>query len=149
MRRFAVALLVIGLGAVGCGDDGGNGGDGGGDDSAGVILTIYVADEPVAEWTLAELEEQLVFVTVELDGDEQHGPRVLDVIAASGVTDWRTAEILGKGEGRAFDIGIEATNVEIDDAWLFDITNRGTLKLAAPDLPREQWVRDAGEIRIP
>jgi len=146
MRRIAVALLVIGLGAAGCGDDGGDVGVGAGAD---VILTIYVADESVAEWTLAELEAQLVFVTVELDGDEQNGPRVLDVIAASGVTDWRTAEILGKGEGRAFDIGIEATNVEIDDAWLFDITNRGTLKLAAPDLPREQWVRDAGEIRIP
>ena len=145
MRRAIVVLLALGLGVAGCGDDGDDGGDGGTE----VILTVYVADEPVAEWTLAELEEQLVFVSFELDGDEQHGPRVLDVIAASGVTDWRTAEILGKGEGRAFDIGIEATNVEIDDAWLFDITNRGTLKLAAPDLPRQQWVRDAGEIRIP
>lgn len=160
MRWMLGALLLIALATAGCGDDAG-GGDGGGDGGGGgsgtgsgeseVVLTVYVDDAVVAEWTLAELEATLTFVSLEMDGDVQRGPRLLDVMAASGIShdQWRTGEVLGKGEGRAFDVAADISVTTVDDAWIFDVTNRGTLKLAAPDLPREQWVRDAGEIRIP
>ena len=114
-----------------------------------IILTVYVADEAVAVWTLDALRTEVEFVTLVIDGDEQSGPRLLDVLAASGITDWETAEVLGKGEGRSFDIGIEVRADDVDEGWVLDVTKRGTLKLAAADLPREQWVRDAGEIRVP
>ncbi len=140
-----VLVLVLVLVFVGCsGDSGSDAGEG-----SDVVLTIFVADDPVAEWTIESLEVDIEFVTLTIDGDEQSGPRVLDVLAASGITNWVTAEVLGKGEGRSFDIGIVISADEVDEEWLFDVTNRGTLKLAAADLPREQWVRDAGEIRIP
>ena len=140
-----VPALVLALVAVGCsGDSGSDAGEG-----SDVVLTIFVADDPVAEWTIESLEADIEFVTLTIDGDEQSGPRVLDVLAASGITDWVTAEVLGKGEGRSFDVGVVISADEVDEEWLFDVTNRGTLKLAAADLPREQWVRDAGEIRIP
>ena len=139
--------MLLGLGVAGCGD--GGGGSESVDGETDIVLTVVVGDDVVAEWTLARLEDEVDFVTFEIDGDEQTGPRLLDVIAASGVDQWSTAEVLGKSEGRAFDIGIEVSIAEIDDAWLFDVTNRGTLKLAAPDLARQHWVRDAGEIRIP
>ena len=146
MMRRAAALLAVGaLLVAACGDDGG-GTDG---EGAGVVLTVFVADEAVAEWTLEELQAEVDFITLTIDGDEQSGPRVLDVLAASGVTDWEIAEVLGKGESRSFDIGIEVRADDVGEGWVFDVTNRGTLKLAAADLPREQWVRDAGEIRIP
>lgn len=112
-------------------------------------MTIFVADEAVATWTIESLQAAVDFVTLTIDGDEQSGPRVLDVLAASGVTEWETAEVLGKGEGRSFDVGVTISATEVDAEWVFDVTNRGTLKLAAAELPREQWVRDAGEIRIP
>jgi len=145
MRRIVVALLMVGLAVSGCGDSDPE------EDSAeaGTVLTVFVGDEIIAEWTLEALEAEVGFVTFEMDGDEQTGPRLLDVMAASGVGEWTVAEVLGKGEGRAFEIGIEISVAMVDDTWLFDVTNRGTLKLAAADLPREQWVRDAGEIRIP
>jgi hypothetical protein len=155
MRRLGVLLVVLGLGAAGCGDDdgegsgGGGGTGGGGGDSGGVILNVFVAGETVASWTLADLEEAVVFTTLTIDGDEQSGPLLIDVLAASGVDGWEQAEVLGKGEGRSFDVGVEIEANAVDDGWILDVTNRGTLKLAAEALPREQWVRDVGEIRIP
>jgi len=146
MMRRAAALLAVGaLLMAACADEG-TSTDG---EGAGVVLTVFVADEVAAEWTLEGLRSEVEFVTLTIDGDEQSGPRVLDVLAASGVTDWEIAEVLGKGESRSFDIGIEVRADDVGEGWVFDVTNRGTLKLAAADLPREQWVRDAGEIRIP
>lgn len=142
--RMVLVGLVLLAGA--CSDGGGTEADNG---EPQIVLTVYMADEVVAEWTLEGLQAEVEFVTLTIDGDEQSGPRVLDVLTASGIADWETAEVLGKGEGRSFDIGIEINADEVDEEWVFDVTNRGTLKLAAADLPREQWVRDAGEIRIP
>jgi hypothetical protein len=141
-------LATIAVLAAGCGSESGTGTDDppGGEE---VILTVYVADEAVAEWTLAEIESEFEHVTVVVDGEEQTGPRLSDVLTASAVGEWSRAEVLGKGEGRSFDVAVEVTAAEVDETWVLDITKRGTLKLASPELPKEQWVRDAGEIRIP
>lgn len=158
MRRSTLVVAALALAVAACGDDGGGtggggtggGGSGGGESqSDGVILTVYVADEVVATWTLAQLEGAVPFVEADIDGEAQRGPGLLGVLDASGVTDWERAEVLGKGEGRSFDIGIDIEASEVDEGWILDVTNRGTLKLAAEELPREQWVRDASEIRIP
>jgi len=143
-----MALVPV-LMAAACSDSGGGDGTGSESGPSGIVLTVVVADEVVSEWTLAELQEDLEFVALVLDGDEQIGPRLLDALEGSEVGDWQTAEVLGKGEGRSFDVGVEIAAADVDGGWLFDVTNRGTLKLVAADLPREQWVRDAGEIRIP
>ena len=139
-----------GGGGDGGGGDGGGGGGGGGDGSGdgSVILTVYVGDQSAA-WTLAELEAAVIFVEEDIDGDVQNGPRLLDVLEASGVGPWETAEVLGRGEGRSFEVSIRIASADVTDGWILDVTNRGTLKLAAEDLARERWVRDVGEIRIP
>jgi hypothetical protein len=131
-----------------CSDDGSGDGSGGGD-GGGPVLQIVVAGDVVASWTLDELEETVSFAEIEIDGDSQSGPLLLDVLAAAGVNDWQTAEVLGKGEGRSFDVGLEMSASDVDRAWVLDVSNRGTLKLAAEDLPREKWVRDVAEIRFP
>ena len=134
MMRRAVTLLTVGaLLVAACGD----GDDATGSEASGVVLTVFVTDEVVAEWTLEELQAEVEFITLTIDGDEQSGPRVMDVLAASGVAQWETAEVLGKGESRSFDIGVEVRAADLDEGWVFDVTNRGTLKLAAADLPRE------------
>lgn len=114
-----------------------------------VVLRVIVGDARAADWTLADLEESIPFVELDIDGDTQSGPRLIDVLAASGVEDWQTAEVIGMGEGRAFEVGLDVVAADVDDGWVLDVTNRGTLKLAAEALARDQWVRDVGEIRIP
>ena len=83
-----------------------------------------------------------------IDGDMQSGPLLIDVIAASGVENWQSGEVFGMGEGRTFEVKLDVSASEVDDGWILDVTNQGTLKLAAADLPREQWVRDVSEIRF-
>lgn len=155
LPRLGLAVLALALVVAGCGDDGGGGagggtGSGGGSGDGGVILTVYVAGEAVAAWTLEELEAGAVpFVEAVIDGDAQRGPTLLALLEASGVGQWDEAEVLGKGEGRSFDVALSIESSEVDEGWILDVTNQGTLKLAAEELPREQWVRDVGEIRIP
>ena len=114
-----------------------------------VVLRVIAGDEVAADWTLADLEASVSFADVDIDGDTQSGPRLLDVLAASGVDDWQTAEVIGMGEGRTFEVGLDIAAADTDENWILDVTNRGTLKLAAEALARNQWVRDVGEIRIP
>ena len=115
----------------------------------GVVLRVVVDGEVAADWTLTDLEDAVDFVELIADGDTQSGPLLTDVLAASGVSDWESGEVVGMGEGRVFEIGLDISSSEIDEGWILDVTNKGTLKLVTADLPREQWVRDVGEINIP
>ena len=114
-----------------------------------VVLRGIVGDEVATDWTLADLAASVSFAAGDIDGATQSGPRLLDVLAASGVEDWQTAEVIGMGEGRTFEVGLDIAAADTDENWILDVTNRGTLKLAAEALARNQWVRDVGEIRIP
>ena len=114
-----------------------------------VVLRVVLGGEVVADWTLADLESGVDFVSMTIDGDDQSGPRLLDVLDASGVDLWETAEVFGMGEGRVVEVALDITYAQVNDGWIFDVTKQGTLKLATADLPREQWVRDVGEINIP
>lgn len=147
ITRWAGLVVALSLvGACGGSTDGGSTLDPPADD---VVLRVIVSDEVAADWTLAALEESVEFAELDIDGDTQNGPRLLDVLEASGVDGWETAEVIGMGEGRTFEVGLDITAAEADEGWVLDVTNRGTLKLAAEALARQQWVRDVGEIRIP
>jgi hypothetical protein len=146
MRRIGIGLFAVALIAAGCGDD-----DAGGDASPpaeGVVLRIVADDEVAADWTLADLEAAVEFTTLTLEGDEQSGPLLLDVVAASGVGEWSDGEAFGMSEGRVLEVSLEFSAGEVDEGWILDVTNQGTLKLAADDLPKQQWVRDVAEIRL-
>ena len=114
-----------------------------------VVLRIVLDGEVAVDWTLAALEEEIAFTDLAIDGDTQSGPLLVDVLAAAGVEEWTSGEVLGMGEGRVFEVSLPIASSEVDAGWVLDVTNQGTLKLAAAELPREQWVRDVGEIRIP
>lgn len=117
--------------------------------AADVVLRITTNGEVAADWTLAELEAAVEYTDLTIDGNDQSGPLLLDVLEASGIDQWQSAEILGMGEGRVFEVTLEVNSADVDGGWILDVTKQGTLKLASAELPREQWVRDVGEIRIP
>lgn len=145
VRRWPAVALGIGLLATGCREGAGNDP---GAASGAEVLRVIVGGEVTAAWTLADLEAKVAFVTVTIDGDGQTGPLLLDVLAVSGVANWETAEVLGLGEGRTTEVGLDISSSDVDDGWILDVTKQGTLKLAADDLPRASWVRDVREIRV-
>ncbi len=143
MRRLLIVVAAATLLFAGCSDDEASSP---GDD---VVLRVVDGYTVARDWTLAELEAEVPFREIVVDDDAQTGPRLIDVIAASGVDGWETGQVLGMSESRVFEVGLDIDAATVDDTWVFDVTNRGTLKLAAPDLPREMWVRDVGELRFP
>ncbi len=143
MKRIWVVVVVAMVVMAGCATDATE------PPADDVVLRVVLAGKVVGDWTLADLESQVEFVSMTIDGDDQSGPRLLDVLAASDVEEWDTAEVFGMGEGRVVEVTLEITSTQVDDGWILDVTKQGTLKLATADLPREQWVRDVGEISIP
>ncbi len=117
--------------------------------AADVVLRVVTDGEVAADWTLAELEAAVSFTELTVDGDEQSGPLLLDVLEASGIANWESGRVVGWGEGRAFEVTVDIAAADVDDGWILDVTNRGSLKLATAELPRAQWVRDVGEIILP
>lgn len=113
-----------------------------------VVLRVLVDGAVAADWTLETLEYSLPFATLTLDGDEQRGPLLADVLAASGVVTFESVEAIGMNEGRTAEVSLTIAAVDIDDTYILDISNQNTLKLAAESLPREQWVRDVAELRV-
>ena len=113
-----------------------------------VVLRVTVGGEIAADWTLERLEYNTTIYTLTLDGDEQSGPLLLEVLAVSGVVDWDSMEAIGLSEGRTAEVSLFVNSSEVNETWILDISNQGTLKLAAENLPREKWVRDVAELRI-
>jgi hypothetical protein len=144
--RQVLGATIMALVVVGCSAGSSDSGEAPAKD---VALRVVVGDEVVRDWTLDELEAETDFADVTIEGDTQSGPLLVDVLAASGVNDWETGEVLGMSEGRVVDVTLDVESTSVDETWVFDVTNRGTLKLAAVDLPRNRWVRDVGEIRFP
>jgi hypothetical protein len=144
MRRAVLALAILSLALPGCSDDGE-----GSSPSDDVVLRVVDGNTVARDWTLADLEAEIPFAEIVVDGDAQAGPRLVDVIAASGIDQWETGQVLGMSEGRVVTVELDIESSQVDETWVFDLTNRGTLKLASPDLQREKWVRDVGELRFP
>ena len=144
--KFVGAVFMVALVAAGCSGDSA---ELGGEPADDVVLRIVVEGEVAKDWTLAGLQDEIPFAEIEVEGDTQSGPTLLDAIAASGVGDWDTAEVLGMSEGRVIEVSFDIQAAEVDDGWILDVSNRGTLKLAAKGLERQRWVRDVGEIRFP
>jgi hypothetical protein len=147
MRRYLWALVAVALALAGaCSGESTSSTEPPADD---VVLRVVVEGEVAADWTLAALEEAVPFAEMTIDGDIQNGPLLSAVLDASGVSEWDSGEVVGFGEGRVFEVGLDISSSSIDDGWILDVTNKGSLKLASVELPREQWVRDVGEINFP
>lgn len=116
---------------------------------ADVVVRVVSGGEVLADWTLADLEASVGFTELTVDGDLQSGPLLLDVLEASGVGDWESGRVFGMGEGRVFEVALDIDSGEVDHGWILDVTNKGTLKLASANLPKDRWVRDVGEISCP
>lgn len=145
LRRAALLVALVAAAVAGCSDDGGSD-QARGDD---VVLRVVSGSEVMRDWTLDELKAEIPFQEIVVGEDSQSGPPVLDVITLSGIEQWDEAVVLGMSEGRVLEVGLDIDAATVDETWVFDVTKRDTLKLAAPDLPREQWVRDVAEIRFP
>lgn len=108
-------------------------------------LRVVLDDEIVAEFTMEELR-QLPEHSFSQWGKSETGPAVLDVLAEAGVTDFTTLTVYGSG---VRDDGLLVLDRnEVDADVLFDFANRGTVKIAGPDIAWGDRVRDVTELEV-
>jgi len=99
----------------------------------------------LAEYDIAQLTA-LGTERIEMQGKFEEGPPLLVVLEAAGVGDFDSVVVTGIGvrdSGR-----IELTREEIDEQVLLDIANRGTCKIAGPNIAYEDRVRDITRIEV-
>jgi hypothetical protein len=105
------------------------------------IFQLIKPDGAVVEFTLDRLKA-LPLVSILSDGSPEEGPALLDVIKAAGITNFREVTLTG------LDGSYTYARAAITPRVVLDFNNRGSVKLASPELPRDRRVRDIFKIEV-
>ena len=92
---------------------------------------------------LHELESH----TISQYGLSEEGPRVLDVLAEAGINDFTQLTVVGLGIRDDGLLTLDAADVTPEVILDFAET-RETVKIAGPDITRDERVRDVTELRL-
>ncbi len=79
--------------------------------------------------------------SVTIEGSVQAGPKLVDVLAAAGIGDYTKLVFSGSSI-----LTVEAA--QVTDQFILDLSNRGTYKMASPDIPKANWVKDIVSIEV-
>lgn len=109
--------------------------------TAKVLFTIVKADGSSLDVTL-DAVKTLALAQITVDGKVQEGPKLMDILALAGVTDF--AEITIEGSSAPCTL----TREQVDDNTILDFSNRGTMKLATTYIPKADWTKDITTITV-
>jgi len=133
-----IALIAIFTLTTGCSSDG--------DDDV-YAVDIYLDGSLGKSVTMDELLalEQISFTA---DNKDEEGPTLLSVLELAGIEDFSELTAYGLSKGRIAEAEITLSRNQVHDEVILDITNRGTSKLAASDIPSDDWIIDVEEIKV-
>lgn len=109
--------------------------------SSPVLFKIVKADGTTFDVTL-EAVKSLPLTQITVDGKVQEGPKLLEVLALAGVTEFTEVSLSGIGSPSTL------TFKQVDDNTILDFSNRGTMKLATTHIPKADWTKDIAEITV-
>lgn len=89
----------------------------------------------------AEVIASLPAASETIEGKSQDGPRVSDLLKAAGVDSY--TQLIFSGTGT-----YTVTADQVNEHFLLDLSNRGTYKMASPDIPKVDWVKDITQIEV-
>jgi hypothetical protein len=123
---------------------------GGGESSQGdspppYSVSVKRDGEVLKTYDLAALRS-LPQVAVEMEGKEQTGPALAVVLADAGVSSSARVEVRGAGLRDSGRLRLSAAQAR--RRVQLDFSQRGTVKVCAPWLEREEWVRDVFTISV-
>ena len=101
--------------------------------------------EELASFNIEQLKALGVKRVVLQTGVEE-GPALADVLASAGVERYASLVILGMGQRDTGRLELSAADVGPDT--VLDIAKRGTVKVAGPEIARDERVRDITEIQV-
>lgn len=104
------------------------------------LFEIVLQDGTVFPVT-AEVIASLPAASEMIEGKSQDGPRVSDLLKAAGVKDY--TQLIFNGTGT-----YTVTADQVNEHFILDLSNRGTYKMASPDIPKVDWVKDITRIEV-
>lgn len=112
-------------------------------------IAVFTTGEQVATVT-AELLTTLEPVSLTLPGVEktQSGPRLVDLLTALKITEYKQIKIHGYAKGRLATAEYAITKDRMHDRIIFSFSRRGTAKLAVPELAFDDWIVDVYKLEI-
>lgn len=107
---------------------------------APALLTVTLPNGSTFGFSLDDLKA-LPAHTITVNGSDESGPLLGDVLAAAGVTEYTSVSLQGSGE-------ITLTKEQVTAETLLDFTNRGTVKFASTGVEKNQWPKDITQILV-
>jgi hypothetical protein len=99
----------------------------------------------LASYDLAQLQA-IGTRSVVVQGGTETGPQLLAVLERAGADGFESVTIIGAGTRDDGRLVLAASDIGPDT--VLDIAKRGTVKVAGPNIPREERVRDIVEIQV-
>lgn len=99
------------------------------------VFQIVTPDGQTKGLSLSDLKK-LPQATITVEGKSENGPALLEVLRSAGVTEFRQVTLTGQGGGR-----ITLSKNQVTPDVVLDFTERGTMKLASPAVPKKDGSR--------
>ena len=109
--------------------------------ASNALFQIIKADSTKFDVTLDALKA-LPLAQITVDGKVQEGPKLSEVLALAGVTQFTEVTLTGSASPATL------TFKQVDDNTILDFNNHGTLKLATTYIPMPNWTKDISEITV-
>ncbi len=145
---LAVVTMALGL-ALGCSpaEDGSEPTDKSGDNTEQYSVEVFLNDNLLVSVSLDDLLA-LEQVTLTAENKDEEGPSLLSVLELAGIGEFSEVTVIGLSKGRVASAELVLSRSQINEQVILDITNRGTTKLASPDIPSSNWIIDVSELRV-
>jgi hypothetical protein len=116
-----------------------------GDSPSPYSVSVERGGEVLKTYDLAALDS-LPKVTTEMGDKEQTGPTLAALLEDAGVSSYEKVDVRGAAVRDAGRLSL--TRAEVERRVQLDFSDRGTVKMCAPWLEREEWVRDVLTISV-
>jgi len=106
-------------------------------------------DSTLAEWDAARIRAELELQQLTVGSTTYEGPRLVDLVAASGASDWGTLVAHGKGPNLSRDVAPLLLQAQAESSgFLVAINPDDTFRLVLPGFHDSQWVRHLTELTL-
>lgn len=107
----------------------------------GALFRVIKPDGSAVMFTVDDIKA-LPLAQYMTEGKVEEGPKLLDVLARAGITDFTEVVISGPKSSQAL------VRAQVDDQTVLDLTNHGTVKFSGPALAKVDWVKDVDLIVV-
>jgi hypothetical protein len=105
-------------------------------------VKVISNDKTLKEYKIEDIQK-MPQTTVKIEGKDETGVKVNDLLKDAGVTSYSKLTLKD-----IYDKTYEVAKDKIDDETVFDISNRGTIKIASKLIPKADWAKDIKEIVV-